>query len=104
MKTFKLEAGAAEGTAQGRTKRISAVTVSLLNSLTLEIGASSSQLDKYDFREVGDAMDTAVPLFTGEKFVEFEGDWLKDPRITIESDDPAPFTLLAIIPEVKSNN
>ena len=48
-------------------------------------------------------MDSATPLFTGELFVEFEGNWGSDPRIFVESDDPAPFTLLAIAPEVKIN-
>ena len=48
-------------------------------------------------------MDSATPLFTGELFVEFEGNWQTDPRICVESDDPAPFTLLAIAPEVKIN-
>jgi hypothetical protein len=48
-------------------------------------------------------MDAGAPLYTGELEVEFEGNWLADPRIFIESDDPAPFTLLAIAPEIKIN-
>jgi len=102
--SFKLEAGAQVGTAQGQTKRIKNVTVSLLNALTLEIGPSSSQLDTFDFREVGDAMDTAPPLFTGEHMTELESDWQKDPRIVIESDDPAPFTMIGLIPSVHTND
>jgi hypothetical protein len=48
-------------------------------------------------------MDSGAPLFTGEWDVEFEGNWESDPRIFIESDDPAPFTLLALAPEIKLN-
>ena len=48
-------------------------------------------------------MDSMVPLFTGELFVEFDGNWGSDPRMVIESDDPASFTLLAIAPDVKIN-
>ena len=48
-------------------------------------------------------MDTAVPLFTGEKFVEFEGDFATDTRVVVRGSDPAPFTLLAIAPEIKTN-
>ena len=87
----------------GKTKRINGVTFVMLNSHTIEYGPSLSALTKNDFREVSDAMDSATPLFTGELFVEFDGNWNSDPRIFIESDDPAPFTLLAIAPEVKIN-
>jgi len=105
MHTLKLDpAGATLGTGQGQTKRITDVTCSLLNSHTLKIGTSSSQLDTFDFREVADEMDTFVPLYTGEKVVEFETDWETDPRIVIEDDSPSPFTLLAITPHVKTND
>ena len=79
------------------------ITFAVLNSHTLETGTSSDSLFKYDFREVGDSMDAGAPLFTGEWGVEFEGNWEPDPRVVIESDDPAPFTLLAMAPEIKLN-
>ena len=79
------------------------ITFVVLNSHTLDTGTSSDSLIKYDFRTVGDPMDSGAPLFTGEWDVEFEGNWESDPRIFIESDDPAPFTLLALAPEIKLN-
>jgi len=103
MHTYRLDYGAGQGTAQGQTKRIKAVTASMLNAHTLDIGPSSSQLDKFDFRTVADEMGEAVPFYTGEQFVEMESDWQTDPRIVIESDDPTPFTLLALVPELKTN-
>ena len=104
LKTLKLEGGNAAGTSVGRTKRINGITFVLLNSHTIEYGPDNTvTLDKNDFRKVSSAMDSATPLFTGELFVEFEGNWGSDPRIFVESDDPAPFTLLAIAPEVKIN-
>jgi hypothetical protein len=48
-------------------------------------------------------MDAGAPLFTGESFREFQGDWTRDARIVIESDEPVPFTLLAIAPEIQIN-
>ena len=80
-----------------------ALTFVMLNSHTIEYGPSASDLTKNDFREVSDVMDSATPIFTGELFVEFDGNWGSAPRIFIESDDAAPFTLLAIAPEVKIN-
>ena len=64
--------------------------------------ASASDSEK-DFRVVSNPMDEGAPLFTGEHFAEFEGDWTGDARIVIESDDPAPFTLLALAPEITVN-
>ena len=103
LKTLKISAGNPAGTPLGKTKRIYGLTFSLLNSHTLEFGPSSSSLAKKDFRVVSSAMDSAAPLFTGEKFVEFPGDWTTDARIFIESDDPDPFTLLALAPEININ-
>jgi hypothetical protein len=104
VKTLKLaEGGNASGTSVGRTKRVNNITFVVLNSHTLDTGTSSDSLIKYDFRTVGDPMDSGAPLFTGEWDVEFEGNWESDPRIFIESDDPAPFTLLALAPEIKLN-
>ena len=103
LKTLKIEGGNKSGTSVGKTKRINGVTFVLLYSHTIEYGPTSTELTKNDFREVSDAMDSSVPLFTGELFVEFDGNWGSDPRIVIESDDPSPFTLLSIAPEVKIN-
>jgi hypothetical protein len=49
-------------------------------------------------------MDTAVPLFTGERHVSFDGDFERDARITLSGDAPLPFTLLAAAPELKTND
>ena len=103
LKTLKISAGNPAGTPIGKIKRITGVTFVVLNSHTLKFGSSSSDLRTIDFREVSDPMDLGVALFTGERFVEFGGDWGTDPRIFIESDDPAPFTLLAIAPEITVN-
>ena len=103
MKTLKITAGNPSGTPAGKTKRIYGLTFILLNSHTLKFGPDVNNLESKDFRVVADPMDTGAPLFTGEQFVEFPGDYKQDPRIVIESDDPAPFTLLAIAPEIQMN-
>ena len=104
FKTLKISAGNPAGTPVGKIKRVVGITFVVLNSHTLKYGPDSDDLHTLDFREVSDPMDLAVPLFTGEKFVEFSGDWGTDPRISIESDNPAPFTLLAIAPEITINS
>lgn len=103
LKPLKIAAGNPAGTPVGKIKRIYGVTFVLLNSHTISFGPDSDTLTEKDFRTVSDAMDEAAPLFTGEKFYEFPGAWTRDARIVIESDDPAPFTLLAMAPEVNVN-
>lgn len=98
--TLKAQAGTAAGTPVAKKKRYSGVSFLVLNSLTMKFGPSASSLTEIDFRQVSDDMDEAAPLFTGERFVEFDGDWDRDPRIYIEGDDPAPFVLHAIAPEI----
>ena len=103
MKTLKFTAGNPAGTPLGKIKRIYGLTFVLLNSHTLKFGPDALNLESKDFRNVSDPMDAGVPLFTGEQFVEFPGNYNIDPRIVVESDDPTPFTLLAIAPELQLN-
>lgn len=103
FKSLKISSGNPAGTPLGKKKRIYGLTFDLLNSHIVKFGPDSSNLTENDFRVISDPMDTAAPLFTGEHFVEFPGDWKKDARIIIESDSPSPFTLLAIAPELQIN-
>ncbi|KKM81473.1 hypothetical protein LCGC14_1329460 [marine sediment metagenome] len=102
LETLKISAGNPAGTPLGKIKRIYGLVFALLNSHTLSFGKDSSNLDSIDFRVVTDPMDAAAPLFTGERFVPFPGQWDRDVRIVIES-DPVPFTLLALAPEINLN-
>ena len=103
MKKLKITSGNPAGTPLGKTKRIYGLTFVLLNSHTVKFGPDVDNLETNDFRVVSDPMDAGAPLFTGEQFVEFPGNYQIDPRIVIESDDPSPFTLLAIAPEIQMN-
>ncbi len=103
LKTLKISAGNPAGTPLGKTKRIYGLTFALLNSHTLKFGPTADNLIEKDFRIVANPMDAGAPLFTGEQFIEFHGDWKKDTRIVIENSDPAPFTLLALAPETQLN-
>ncbi len=103
LETLKIEGGNPAGTALGKKKRINSITFVLLNSHTLTFGPNDDNKFEKDFRLVSSPMDAGVPLFTGEQFYEFDGGLAPDTRIIVESDDPAPFTLLAMVPEVKVN-
>ena len=103
LKTLKLEGGNQRGTAVGKNKRFDALTLVVMDSHTAEIGPDPGTLIQFDFRDVADPMDAGTPLFTGEKRLEFEGDFERDSRIIVKSVGPAPFTLLGLAPEAEVN-
>ncbi len=105
-KSLKLAFGAVAGTALAKTKRVQGVAFALLDAAegAISVGPDRNDTKPLVFREVGDPMDTAVPLFTGETFIEFDGDWQSDPRIVVQGDAPLPFTMLSILPEMKTND
>lgn len=102
-KSLKLAQGARAGTAVGKVKRIHSVTFVLLDTATFQFGKDLDSLQNVEFRVVADAMDTAVPLFTGEKNRDFNGQYDRDARIHVQSNAPLPFAVLAIAPELKTN-
>ena len=102
LQTMRIEAGAKDGTAQGKKKRISRITYRLYDTLGLKHGPSSSRLDIIPFRSSADDMDAAPAMFTGDKEIEFPRNWDKDGYIFLVQDQPLPFTILAIMPELNT--
>lgn len=104
FRSLKLAVGAAAGTSVGKVKRVHGVTLVLLHALAGRVGPDQTALEPLVFRTVGDAMDGAVPLFSGEYRVTFPGDYDRDPRLVIQGEAPLPFTLLAIAPELQTRD
>jgi hypothetical protein len=94
----RFEAGAADGTAQGKKKRISKVTLRLHRSLGCKVGRDAAHLDELPFRDYGGLMDTPPPLFTGDKDVTFRGNYDTAGDVLIVQDQPLPLTVLAAMP------
>jgi hypothetical protein len=99
IKTLRIEAGAKQGTAQGQIGRVNQIVARLQSSLGGRFGREGqATLDPIDYRNDGGAPITeALPLFSGDKNLDFDGDWDQDRYIVIEHDDPLPFTLTAIV-------
>ena len=102
-KSLKVSGGNPAGTPLGKVKIITAATLSVRHAHTCQIGPDDTTLEEFDFREVADPMDAGTPLFTGTKFVDFSGDYDRDVRIVVTSDDPCPFELISIAPEIRIN-
>ena len=102
--TLRSDAGAKDGTAQGKLIRVHRVIVRFFQSLGGKIGSTNTSLDSFHFREGGDAMDTAIPLFTGDVEIEWDGGYSSDEHIFIRQDQPLPMTLEALMPQMSTQD
>jgi hypothetical protein len=101
IRTLHVEAGAQGGTAQGQIGRVFEITARLQNAIGGTYGTDlmhdNNLLDPIPYRSADAPLDTAVPLFSGDKRLPFDGEWDRDRYIVIEHDEPLPFTLTALI-------
>ena len=96
LKTMRIEAGSADGTAQGKVKRLQHATLRLYRSVGVKVGESEDKTDLVPFRSSSYRMDEALSLFTGDKSIEFDGGYDTDGFVTVVQDQPLPLTLLGI--------
>jgi hypothetical protein len=104
LQTMRIEAGAQDGTAQGKTKRINKVVVRFLATLGAKAGPDTGTLDQIEFRGGSDPMNQPPPLFTGDKLVEWPGGYDFDGYVTVVQDQPLPMTVIAIMPQVNTQD
>ena len=106
LETMNLEAGAADGTAQTRTKRINEVHMRLHRTLGGKAGDNETSLDDIpdtNFRSPSTPMDTPPPLFSGDAKISWPGGYEQDGRVVWQSSDPFPAIIQAIVPHVVTN-
>ena len=101
LQTMRIDAGGQEGTSQGKIKRISDITIRVLDTVGILVGAAEDQLDRIAFRQTADAM-TALSMFSGDKDIEFRGGFDQDGFIVVQQDQPLPMTVLAIFPRLQA--
>ena len=61
------------------------------------MGTDANNLDRIPFRDSSMSMDTAVPLFTGDKELSFPSGYENDARVMVQQNQPLPMTVLAIM-------
>jgi hypothetical protein len=102
LQTMRVEAGGTEGTSQGKTKRIRDLTLRVLNSVGAKVGPDESNLELIPFRDSSMSMNEAVPLFTGDKDIEFPSGYDSDGFIVVKQDQALPLTILSIFPRLQT--
>jgi len=104
LQTMRLDAGAANGTSQAKTKRIYDISLRLYESVGVEVGPDLQNMERIPFRSSADAMDTAIPVFTGDKEIEFRGNYETDGFIFVRQTQPLPLTVLSLYPNLVTND
>ena len=104
LQTMRLDAGSQNGTSQGKTKRIYEITIRLFESVGVEVGESLDNMERIPFRTSSDPMDQGIPPFTGDKAVEFRGNYDTDGFIFVRQTQPLPLTILSLYPELQTND
>ena len=97
VQTLRMEGGANDGVSQGKIKRIHGTTVRFIDTVGAEIGPDESNLDRLPFRDSSMSMDTAIPMFDGDKEISFPSGYDNDARVFIRQSQPLPMTVLAVM-------
>lgn len=103
LETMRIEAGSADGSAQGKIKRIHKIGIRFFDTLGAKFGPNKDRLDILSFRSTSDPMNQAPPRFTGDKEESFPAGHETEGRVFLRQDQPLPMTILAIMPRVRTN-
>jgi hypothetical protein len=103
LQTMRAEAGGEGGTSQSKDKRIHEVTLRLHETVGVEVGPNLNDMERIPFRSSAASMDAAVPLFTGDKQVEFRDDFNTDGFVFVRQTQPLPLTVISIYPRITIN-
>ena len=104
LQTMRLDAGSQDGTSQGKTKRIYDITVRMFETIGIEVGPDLSNMERIPFRSSANLMDEGIPPFTGDKEIEFRGNYETDGFIFVRQTQPLPFTILSLYPRLTTND
>ena len=104
LQTMRIDAGSQNGTSQAKTKRIYNITVRLYESVGVEVGPDLNNMEAIPFRSSATLMDKAIPVYTGDKEIEFRGNYESDGFIFVRQTQPLPLTILSLYPDLTTND
>ena len=104
LQTMRIDAGARDGTSQSKTKRIYEITIRLFESVGVEVGPDLNNLERIPFRSSANAMNQSITPFTGDKEVEFRGNYETDGFVFVRQTQPLPLTILSLYPRLVTND
>jgi len=106
---LRQDVGAADGTAQGKTQRPHRVIFRFDDTGPIKVGPTFNEsglgkLTDIPLRKSTDPTGAPVPLLSGDKAVEWEADYTSDTYICGRWDSMLPGTLLAVMPQLHTQD
>lgn len=94
------EAGAADGTALGKTRRTHRTGVLVYRTFGMRIGMNFDEMTEITFRKGNEPMSSAPALKSGVFSETLDADYDTENQIAIEQYKPYPGTILAVMPQL----
>ena len=104
MKQLRLEAGAQDGTSIGKLRRTHRAGILLERTLGIKIGKNFEEMDRIVFRKASDPAGEATPLYSGIVVEKLDFGYDYGNQISIRADQPLPATILAIMPQLHTQD
>ena len=102
--TNDLEGGGSQGTSQSKKRRIAKIAIRFLESVGCKFGNTITQ-DTLVFRSSAMKTDKSIAAYTGDKGpIGFPDGWSRKKQIEITQEEPLPMHVLAIIPDMETND
>ena len=97
--TLSIEAGGQDGPAQSKIRRVFKTVFRFFQTLGMFLGSDDPSVGSYpvDFREVGDSVDAAIPLYSGYKRWDYEGSWNREGQVSFSTNEPIPVNITQLV-------
>ena len=103
-KTMRIEAGGADGPAQGKLKRIHRSIFRFFQSVGLNVEATGRAGYPQNWRTSADAMDAPVALYTGDKRWAWDGTYELEGQVSWTQSDPLPSNVLMVAAQLDTQD
>ncbi len=101
VQSMRLETLTQSGTAQGKIKTVGRVGVRLIDATNYDYGVNFSSMIRRQFTTPTTLLGSALTPFTGDDIVTWPDKWGYESRLCLQNDQPVPFGITAIFPEVE---
>lgn len=104
-RTMRIEGGGADGTAQGKLKRIHRAIFRFFQSVGLNVQATSdASAYPEPYRTSADKMDNPVALYTGDKRWAWDGSYELEGQVFWRQSDPLPSNVLMVVAQLETQD
>ena len=103
LQTMRLDEGFSQ-TTQTKTKRVYDLSIRFEDTVGASVGPNEANLTALDFRSSGAAMNLPIPLFSGDKSIEFDSGYGTQGLVYIQQPQALPMTILGIYPRLETES